>query len=119
MQAPRIPSFFKTLKTKTFDYKPRYWNKRKEHLEELKKEGKKQKGFFLRKKLSSKSFSVSISDSLGKNSKSIKEVGKCYRWVHRGVKNWPVTSVSESNCKQICQKCCRYLHKKTENQSKG
>ena len=51
MQAPRIPSFFKTLKTKTFDYKPRYWNKRKEHLEELKKEGKKQKGFFLRKKL--------------------------------------------------------------------
>ena len=51
MQAPRIPSFFKTLKTKTFDYKPRYWNKRKEHLEELKKEGKKQKGLFLRKKL--------------------------------------------------------------------
>ena len=51
MQAPKIPSFFKTLKTKTFDYKPRYWNKRKEHLEELKKEGKKQKGFFLRKKL--------------------------------------------------------------------
>ena len=51
MQAPRIPSFFKTLKTKTFDYKPRYWNKRKEHLEELKKECKKQKGFFLRKKL--------------------------------------------------------------------
>ena len=54
MQAPRIPSFFKTLKTKTFDYKPRYWNKRKEHLEELKKEGKKQKGFFLRKKLSNR-----------------------------------------------------------------
>ena len=51
MQAPRIPSFFKTLKNKTFDYKPRYWNKRKEHLEELKKEGKKQKGLFLSKKL--------------------------------------------------------------------
>ena len=52
MQAPRIPSFFKTLKAKTFDYKPRYWDKRKEQLEELKKEGKKQKGLFLSKKLS-------------------------------------------------------------------
>ena len=51
MQAPRIPSFFKTLKAKTFDYRPRYRNKRKEQLEGLKKEGKKQKGLFLSKKL--------------------------------------------------------------------
>ena len=51
MQAPRIPSFFKTLKAKTFDYKPRYLDKRKEQLEELKKEGKKQKRLFLSKKL--------------------------------------------------------------------
>ena len=46
MQAPRIPSFFKTPKSKTFDYKPRYYNKRKEELEQLKKEGKRTKGLF-------------------------------------------------------------------------
>ena len=46
MQAPRIPSFFKTPKSKTFDYKPRYYNKRKEELEQLKKEGKRIKGLF-------------------------------------------------------------------------
>ena len=43
MQTPRIPSFFKTPKSKTFDYKPMYYDKRKEELERLKKESKKQK----------------------------------------------------------------------------
>ena len=51
MQAPRIPSFFKTPKSKTFDYKPRYYNKRKEELERLKKESKKQKGLFFSKNI--------------------------------------------------------------------
>ena len=46
MQAPRIPSFFKTPKSKIFDYKPMYYDKRKEELERLKKGGKKQKGLF-------------------------------------------------------------------------
>ena len=46
MQVPRIPSFFKTPKSKTFDYKPRYYNKRKEEVERLKKEGKRTKGLF-------------------------------------------------------------------------
>ena len=51
MQVPRIPSFFKTPKSKIFDYKPRYYNKRKEELERLKKEGKKQKGLFFSKNI--------------------------------------------------------------------
>ena len=51
MQAPRIPSFFKTPKSKTFDYKPMYYDKRKEELERLKKEGKKQKGLFFSKNI--------------------------------------------------------------------
>ena len=40
MQVPRIPSFFKTPKSKIFDYRPRYYDKRKERIEQLKKEGK-------------------------------------------------------------------------------
>ena len=51
MQTPRIPSFFKTPKSKTFDYKPMYYDKRKEELERLKKEGKKQKGLFFSKNI--------------------------------------------------------------------
>ena len=51
MQAPRIPSFFKTPKSKTFDYKPMYYDKRKEELERLKKESKKQKGLFFSKNI--------------------------------------------------------------------
>ena len=51
MQAPRIPSFFKTTKSKKFDYKPRHYDKRKEQLEQLKKEGKKQKRLFFSRKL--------------------------------------------------------------------
>ena len=51
MQAPRISSFFKTPKSKTFDYKPMYYDKRKEELERLKKEGKKQKGLFFSKNI--------------------------------------------------------------------
>ena len=51
MQVPRIPSFFKTPKSKTFDYKPMYYDKRKEELERLKKEGKKQKGLFFSKNI--------------------------------------------------------------------
>jgi len=35
MQAPRIPSFLKTQKIKAFDFKPRYYDKRKEELEQL------------------------------------------------------------------------------------
>ena len=51
MQTPRIPSFFKTPKSKTFDYKPMYYDKRKEELERLKKESKKQKGLFFSKNI--------------------------------------------------------------------
>ena len=51
MQVPRIPSFFKTPKSKTFDYKPMYYDKRKEESERLKKEGKKQKRLFFSRKL--------------------------------------------------------------------
>ena len=50
MQAPRIPSFFKTQKIKVFDFKPRYYDKRKEELEQLKNKGKTTKGLFFNKK---------------------------------------------------------------------
>ncbi|MBC8266096.1 MAG: hypothetical protein H8E84_03935 [Flavobacteriales bacterium] len=49
MIAPRIPSFLKTPKSKIFDYKPRYYDKRKEELEQLKKTGKRTKGLFFKR----------------------------------------------------------------------
>jgi len=51
MQVPRIPSFFKTPKSKIFDYRPRYYDKRKEQLEQLNKESGKQRRLFFSKKL--------------------------------------------------------------------
>ena len=51
MQAPRIPSFFKIPKSKIFDYKPRYYDKRKEALEQLKNKGKTTKGLFFNRKI--------------------------------------------------------------------
>jgi len=38
MQAPRLPSFFKSPNTKDFSFKPRYYDKRKERREQLLKE---------------------------------------------------------------------------------
>ena len=40
MQAPKLPSFFKTGNSKRFLFKPRYYDERKERIEQLKKEGK-------------------------------------------------------------------------------
>lgn len=37
MQAPRLPSIFKHRSAKAFDYKPLYYDERKERIEELKK----------------------------------------------------------------------------------
>jgi hypothetical protein len=51
MQVPRIPSLFKIPKSKIFDYKPRYYDKRKEALEQLKNKGKRTKGLFFNRKI--------------------------------------------------------------------
>jgi hypothetical protein len=40
MQAPRLPSFFKTPNTKNFSFKPRYYDQNQERREQLLKEGK-------------------------------------------------------------------------------
>ena len=40
MQAPRLPSFFKSPNNKDFSFKPRYYDKRKERREQLLKEKK-------------------------------------------------------------------------------
>tara|TARA_B100001964_G_C13857327_1_gene432868 strand:+ start:202 stop:441 length:240 start_codon:yes stop_codon:yes gene_type:complete len=54
MEAPRIPSFFKVQKAKIFDYKPRYYDRKKETLDQLKRTGKRTKGqFFNRNNLRS------------------------------------------------------------------
>lgn len=37
MQAPRIPSFFKTIENKSFSFEPRYYDEKKERREKLKK----------------------------------------------------------------------------------
>lgn len=37
MEAPRLPSIFKAHRAKQFDMKPRYYDERKDRLEELKK----------------------------------------------------------------------------------
>lgn len=53
MQAPKIPSFFKTSNTKSFSFKPRYYNKEKERRENL-KEGKKAKVDFRKNRINQK-----------------------------------------------------------------
>ena len=40
MRTPIIPSFFKTPKSKSFDFKTRYYNERKERREQLEKGAK-------------------------------------------------------------------------------
>ena len=40
MQAPRIPSFFKTPNAKNFSFKPRYYDRNKERREQLIKQRK-------------------------------------------------------------------------------
>ena len=40
MRAPNIPSFFKTSKPKSFNFKLRYYNERKDRLKRLKKGAK-------------------------------------------------------------------------------
>ena len=50
MQAPRIPSLFRTLKIKSFDFKPRYYDERREELKQLKNKGKRTKGLLFNKK---------------------------------------------------------------------
>ena len=41
MQAPRLPSFFKTAKNRQFDFKTRYYDEQKENLDERVKNAKK------------------------------------------------------------------------------
>jgi len=40
MQAPKLPSFFKTPNTKNFSFNPRYYDQNKERKEQLIKQGK-------------------------------------------------------------------------------
>lgn len=35
MQAPKLPSFFKIQKAKSFEFKPRYYNKQKDRRESI------------------------------------------------------------------------------------
>lgn len=37
MEAPRLPSIFRQSRNKSFDFKPRYYDERKERMEELKR----------------------------------------------------------------------------------
>lgn len=37
MQAPKLPSFIKQNKHKSFEFKPRYYDERKERIQELRK----------------------------------------------------------------------------------
>lgn len=37
MEAPKLPSLFKQNRSKTFDFKPRYYDERKERLESLRR----------------------------------------------------------------------------------
>ena len=50
MQAPKFPSFFKTPRIKSFNFKPRYYDERKEALEQIKKQEKRRKGVFFNRK---------------------------------------------------------------------
>lgn len=50
MQVPKLPSFFKAPRIKAFNFKPRYYDERKEALEQLQKQGKRTKGKFFNRK---------------------------------------------------------------------
>ena len=50
MQVPKLPSFFKTPRIKAFNFNPRYYDERKEALEQVKKQGKRKKVKFFNKK---------------------------------------------------------------------
>lgn len=58
MEAPKLPSFIRQNKHKTFEFKPRYYSESKERIEELRKkyqrqnEGKPKNGEHLRGELS-------------------------------------------------------------------
>lgn len=43
MEAPKLPSFIKQNRHKSFDFKPRYYSERKERLEEIKRKYEKEK----------------------------------------------------------------------------
>ena len=47
MQAPKIPSFFKARNARKFNFKPRYYDKKKHEIEMLKKENLITNRFFL------------------------------------------------------------------------
>ncbi len=42
MEAPKLPSFIKQNRHKSFDFKPRYYSERKERLEEIKRKYEKE-----------------------------------------------------------------------------
>lgn len=61
MEAPKLPSFIRQNKYKTFEFKPRYYDERKERIEELRKkygeevkQGKPKGGEHLRGELSAR-----------------------------------------------------------------
>lgn len=55
MQAPKFPSFFKAPRIKPFNLKPRYYDERKEILEQINKQGKRKGGLFFNRKTREKS----------------------------------------------------------------
>lgn len=44
MEAPKLPSFIRQNKHKTFEFKPRYYNESKERIDELRKKYNKTEG---------------------------------------------------------------------------
>lgn len=44
MEAPKLPSFIKQNRHKTFEFKPRYYSERQERLEEIKRKYEREKG---------------------------------------------------------------------------
>ncbi len=47
MSAPKLPSYFKHSGPKSFDFKPRYYDARKERLEEMKRNAESGKELFV------------------------------------------------------------------------
>ena len=47
MSAPKLPSFFKNKGPKSFEFKPRYYDARKERLEEMKRNASNEKPVFV------------------------------------------------------------------------
>ncbi|MGK0407523.1 MAG: hypothetical protein ACJAZH_001342 [Roseivirga sp.] len=43
MEAPKLPSFIKLNRNRSFDFKPRYYSERKERLEEVKRKYEREK----------------------------------------------------------------------------